>query len=176
MAFTKGHIPWNVGKHFSAETKKKMRQAKLNNPVRYWKGKSRPEMVGHKWNVGKKWTEEQKAKLKEVRKSQDWSWMLKPEYRYRLARWSWKGGITTENHRIRDSREMKLWRRAVFERDNYTCQDCGQVGNQLQAHHIKPFAYFPELRFAINNGTTLCIKCHKKIPVITKSPNLTKIK
>lgn len=38
----------------------------------------------------------------------------------------------------------------------------GYKGNKLQADHIKPFAYFPELRFAIDNGRTLCINCHKK--------------
>lgn len=74
----------------------------------------------------------------------------------------WKGGITKENARIRASVEYKLWRTAVFERDNYTCIWCGDdKGGNLEADHIKPFAYYPELRFAIDNGRTLCISCHK---------------
>ncbi|MCK9369537.1 HNH endonuclease [Candidatus Dojkabacteria bacterium] len=75
---------------------------------------------------------------------------------------NWKGGITPINQNIRNSFEYKLWRRAVFERDKYTCVWCGDdSGGNLEADHIKPFAYFPELRFAIDNGRTLCKRCHK---------------
>ena len=73
----------------------------------------------------------------------------------------WKGGITSEHKIVRSSKEYRLWRAAVFERDNYTCIWCGVRGGNLNADHIKPFASYPELRFAIDNGRTLCINCHK---------------
>jgi hypothetical protein len=68
------------------------------------------------------------------------------------------------NRRIRYSKRMDQWRRAIFERDQYTCQDCGKKGGYLEADHIKPFAKFPELRFELSNGRTLCRPCHMKTP------------
>ena len=70
---------------------------------------------------------------------------------------------------IRESNEYKEWRKSVFERDDYTCQKCflrSKKGNQvyIEAHHLKPFALFPEERFAIDNGVTLCKSCHDKEP------------
>lgn len=86
---------------------------------------------------------------------------------------NWKGGVSSENERIRGSSEYKLWRTAVFQRDDFTCIWCLQRGGELNADHIKPFALFPELRFAIDNGRTLCISCHKTTDTY-KIKNLTK--
>lgn len=74
---------------------------------------------------------------------------------------NWKGGITPEVMRIRNSNAMKEWRKRVFERDKFTCQICFRVGGKLNADHIKPFAYFPDLRLLLENGRTLCLGCHK---------------
>ena len=84
----------------------------------------------------------------------------------------WKGGITPQNRKIRTSLEYKLWRTAVFERDNYTCVWCGaRSGNGravvLHADHIKPFAKHPELRLVVENGRTLCADCHSRTPTFS---------
>ena len=73
---------------------------------------------------------------------------------------NWKGGATPENMMIRKSPEYALWRTAVFTRDNFMCIWCGSK-EKICADHIKKFAHYPELRFAIDNGRTLCESCHK---------------
>lgn len=64
---------------------------------------------------------------------------------------------------IRQSGEYKDWRTSVFKRDDYTCQRCGAKGVRLNAHHVMPFAYYPDLRTDVNNGITLCVSCHKAV-------------
>lgn len=70
---------------------------------------------------------------------------------------------------FRNCLEYKLWRSEVFQRDDYTCQMCRArsgkgVTVKLEADHIKPFAAFPELRFDVSNGRTLCKPCHRRTP------------
>lgn len=73
----------------------------------------------------------------------------------------WKGGITPKSTAIRMSHEYKTWRQEVFERDDYTCVICQSRGGDLNADHIKPFSLYPELRFNIENGRTVCVPCHR---------------
>jgi 5-methylcytosine-specific restriction endonuclease McrA len=73
----------------------------------------------------------------------------------------WKGGITPEHVKIRE--DLKIWSKLILQRDNYTCQNCGQIGGRLEAHHIKEFSKYPQLRKVLSNGITLCKNCHKKL-------------
>ena len=73
--------------------------------------------------------------------------------------WNWKGGISRDVHSIREPK-YKEWRTKVFERDNFKCKinndDCVK---DIQAHHIFGWKSYPELRYKVNNGITLCL-CH----------------
>lgn len=75
-----------------------------------------------------------------------------------------ENAVTPELERLRHSAEYREWRTAIFVRDDYTCQGCGQRGGTLHADHIKAFAHYPELRFDVSNGRTLCVPCHKDTP------------
>ena len=93
----------------------------------------------------------------------------RPQYHQRGSKSHlWKGGITKINAQIRTSIEYKNWRRAVFERDDYTCQACGIRGKKLNADHVMPFALYQDLRFEVLNGRTLCLGCHKKTDTYLK--------
>lgn len=71
---------------------------------------------------------------------------------------------TSLRHQDMNRLEYRSWRLSVFERDNFTCQECGQRGGKLHADHIKPYATHVKLRYEITNGRTLCISCHRKTP------------
>lgn len=78
---------------------------------------------------------------------------------------NWKGGISTENEKLRKSVKFKEWRKAVFKRDGYCCKLCHDYSKKghrliLHSHHIKSWANFPEDRFKVDNGITLCKSCH----------------
>lgn len=80
-----------------------------------------------------------------------------------VRHWNWAGGKTKEQETIRKSTEYKQWRESVFKRDKFTCVVCGDFrGGNLEADHIKPFSTNPKLRFSVDNGRTLCHKCHVK--------------
>lgn len=78
------------------------------------------------------------------------------------AHYAWKGGAKARALDERRSPEYEAWRRAVYRRDQFTCQDCGDArGGNLHAHHIQSFADHPELRLVLDNGVTLCKPCHE---------------
>ena len=84
----------------------------------------------------------------------------------------WEGKLRNGcRDKINGEHAYKKWRTAIFERDDYTCQKCKIKGMELHAHHIKEWAIYPEFRYLLENGVTLCIACHAK-----EHPNLKIIK
>jgi 5-methylcytosine-specific restriction endonuclease McrA len=78
--------------------------------------------------------------------------------------WNWQGGITEDRSRDSLYPGYKEWRRAVFKRDNFTCQKCGcKKSGILVAHHIIPRTQNPDLLLDVSNGITFCNECHKEV-------------
>lgn len=164
---------WNKGKFWSEETKKKMSLAHMGmeSPLR---GRKRLDIP---WNKGKYELHKCKGCEEMVRKWEkycNWKCLLGDPNRKVWNKGTigikiglrgdkapnWKGGITSVNKLIRQSLKYRLWRKSVFERDDYTCQICDIRGTILHPNHIKKFSDYPNLRFESLNGITLCKNCH----------------
>lgn len=76
----------------------------------------------------------------------------------------WNPNISNEERRNRRHiQENYNWRDEVYKRDNFTCQCCGDnKGRNLNAHHLEGYHWCKELRYEVNNGITICKKCHNK--------------
>ena len=141
QSYKDGRQIWNKGKELHYEVWNK------------GKGDYAKKLGFGKWMTGKKLSIETREKMSKAQRGENGT--------------NWQGGITKINNTIRRSLQYRLWREAVFRRDDWTCQACGVKSGQgkkviLHADHIKPFAYYPELRFEITNGRTLCRSCHAK--------------
>ena len=146
----KGNIPWNKGKKLEARSEKVKKQISETAKI---------TGLG-KWMQVRKFSDKIKKKMSETAKRIGSGERLL--HKTGNEHPSWKGGVTPKYHRIRTSIEFKLWREAVFTRDNWTCQKYGIKGGKLHPHHIKNFAQYPEVRFVIDNGITLSNRAHKE--------------
>ena len=176
MSFKLGHIPWNKGKKWP-EVSVRLKGNK------FWLGRHHSDETRRKISMilrGRKFSKEHCRKLSEVRSLQSVKTRkkisialrgkkLSDEHRKNISlslrrekHPNWRGGITPMNRVVRYSLEYRNWRDRVFKRDNWTCVQCKRRGGELNADHIKQFAFYPDIRFELDNGRTLCVPCHRK--------------
>lgn len=165
-----GKAPWNKGlkghpsckgftKNHSDETKAKISENRkgkcLGNTHGFKKGQPT-------WNKGK------------PHKVHDEQWRKQvSEANSGKNHWNWKGGISGPNALMRNSTKHKNWSKAVYRKDNWTCQKCSANNHHiLIAHHIVPWKDNAFLRFKVSNGVTLCRSCHIKLHKPRKSPKV----
>jgi len=102
--------------------------------------------------IGKKHTLETRAKISAITRERTPRGKNAPGY---------IDGKGLERRGSRLSPDLKRWRYDIFNRDGFSCCHCGDdTGGNLNAHHIRPFAKHPDLRFDVRNGVTLCVGCH----------------
>ena len=139
-----------TGRMLTGEHREKLRLAKVGVPLKEEHRRKISDSL-----KGIKHSEDHKRKVSESKKGSKC--------------WNWRGGISKERAIIWSSREYRSWREEIFKRDDYTCVLCGHRNKKgsrktLNADHIKSFCDYPELRFVISNGRTLCVPCHRKTP------------
>lgn len=78
-----------------------------------------------------------------------------------------------EREKGRNYEEYYKWREEIYKHDNYTCQCCGKKGGRLNAHHLNGYNWCKEERINIQNGVTLCDKCHNEFHFIYGKGNNT---
>jgi hypothetical protein len=127
----KGEKHPNYGKHPTEASRKKMSNSRKGKPIPMeTRKKISDSLTGDKHpQYGKPRAEETRKKISDNTKGE--------------KSYHWKGGITPLNMQIRLNPKMKEWRNAVFKKDNYKDSASGcspRNKNQLEAHHIIPFA------------------------------------
>jgi len=170
------------GMILSEETKKKISEIKKGiHPSEETKRKI------SKAHKGKKFSKRHREKLSEARLGMiPWNKGKRCPQLGGVNAANWKGGISFLVDLIRTNIKYRQWRDDVFTRDNFICQGCGQIGNKLNAHHIKSFSsilqYYEittmeealncEELFNINNGVTLCEECHSNTENFKNKKNI----
>jgi len=144
-----GRIPWNKGmkgiyhlpprKHTN-ETKRKISLS----------------LIGSKRRLGKLNSEETKQKISLKLKGRKLSEVTKRKMsasRSKDKNWNWRGGSIDKHKGL----EYSIWRKEVYKRDNFKCRiNDNNCKGKIEAHHILGWINYPELRYNINNGITLC--------------------
>jgi 5-methylcytosine-specific restriction endonuclease McrA len=153
---------WNKGLKMSLEQRKKLSEAHLKNPTRYWLGKKR-SFPNRKKPIPI--TDEHRRKISEALKGRTpWNKGKSVDYSGEKHH-AWIDGRSRERDQARSTdmthANYREWRRQVFKRDSWTCRVCSSK-LAIKAHHIKPYSQFLELRYELDNGITLCNLCHKK--------------
>ena len=130
--FIKGITSTFKGKKHNKKTLKKMSISQKKSS--FWRGK--------------KLSIEHKRKLSVAKKGE--------------KHFNWKGGISRDKHSLTKP-EYKEWRSKVFQRDNWKCQIKDEnCKGKIEVHHILAWRDFPELRYEVNNGITLCHAHHPR--------------
>ena len=164
MPFKKNNKPWNKGNtggthnhktsngggwKLTAEQKKQLSKSKKGIKM-----SAEARLAMSKGQKGKKYGEEARKNMSKSRAKGDKHWNWNPD-REKVAQ-------NRTRHSMHNP-EYKAWRLEVFKRDGFTCRlQCENCNGQIQAHHIFRWADYPELRYIINNGITLCQAHHPR--------------
>ncbi len=163
---TAGMTAWNKGKKgVSAETSQRLTEGQLRRNAegrgsigftsqRHTDATKAKQSAALKGRQHQPWTEEHLANLKSAKAASSWRSPRGEQH------WSYRGG-STRSAALLSGPCFQEWRQQVFERNNWTCQECGVRGGvELNADHIIPKWGDLRLVYVVSNGRTLCRLCH----------------
>lgn len=157
-----------LGYIFSRESKEKMRLAKLGK-----KRQPHSEETKKKMSLASKG----KSKSEKHKESLSKAKLGRPHILSEIGKISFRKKMSAENNPkwIKDRSLIKVgdrdlhdpltkqWRQQVKIRDNFTCRIADiKCNGRLEVHHILRWSEFPELRYQVNNGITLCHAHHPR--------------
>ena len=117
--------------------------------------------------LGKAFSQESRLKMSLSKKGKT----LSSETKIKLSNckkgklhWNYKHDRTLlSKKQERSDSAYKEWRISVYKRDTFTCKINNENCNgRIEAHHILGWTEFPELRYEIRNGITLCHAHHPR--------------
>lgn len=113
---------------------RKLARKKRSVESSFWRGKHLPEYVKKKLS---------RAHVGRFSGEKSWFWI--------------KDRSTLAKKQNRNDSSYYEWRRLVRNRDVWKCRMSNEgCEGKVVAHHILPWAKFPELRYVVDNGITLC--------------------
>ncbi len=127
--------------------------------------------MGNTSHLGHKHSEETKAQMSKNKKglpskSKGKHWKIKDtskmKGRFGVRTWNYiqdrtKLAILSNGEEYRNSSASREWGLQVKNRDKWSCRIADiNCDGKMVAHHILPWRDFPELRYEVNNGITLC--------------------
>lgn len=149
----------------SEESKKKMREAKLRNPVKYWLGKELPKSFR---DAQLKYITGRPSPLKGKTWKSLWSEESKLSFKQKMSgdnnpKWIEDRTLLVTNEKKHLDYQYKIWMLSVKRRDGWKCRIADEnCKGRLEAHHILNWKHYSELRYEVNNGITLCHTHHPR--------------
>ena len=164
----------NLGQFVSEATRQKMREAKKGY-IPWNKGKSCPSMMWNKhcvgrtpWNKGKHISKETREKIsrkllghkRSPESIEKGASKMRGENNHK---WISDRNLLKDDSKERGGQLHREWSKNVKNRDHWKCkisnQDCK---GRIEAHHIFGWTDYPDLRYEIGNGITLCHYHHPR--------------
>lgn len=152
-----GKKTWNAGtKGMSIMKPNKTSFQKGRKHTEEFKKNASLRMKGNKYALGFKQSEELKERrASKIRGENHGRWLKdRTKLKQDERRTQFKNGTDSAT---------RAWSKEVKKRDNWTCViHNSECSGRLESHHILNWLEYPDVRYNINNGVTLCHFHHPK--------------